>query len=449
MKSILAKPSYIAFLVTAIYVIWLCGNIGKFASNQIHSDVSFYYHYTPAALVKHDLTLSFLKDSSYYNPKEDYFPNTAPNGNLVIKSTYGMSLMYLPFTIWPYITNADPDITGFEQKFSNAITISTLFYFVAGLFLLIKLLRMLNFTEKSIALSVFCVGMGTNFLSYGSVSVGMSHVPNFFLIVILMINVIKWYKSPVWKYSLIIGLCMGLLILNRPTNMIFIICFLLYGSYTLKDRINLYLNNKIQLALMAIPVILLIIPQLYYWKVVTGHYFFNSYVGERFFFTNPHLIDYLFGFRKGWFIYTPIIILAFVGLFKLRNQNPFFVSTLIIISIMIYLNSSWWSWWFGGGHGARAMIECYPLLSIGFAALLRFDNAIYRKIIIGLSTLLILFNIKSSYFYRVNVIHYDSMTAKAYFYTMFKIYVTDEEQKEMEKWLVHPDTEKARRGEDT
>lgn len=449
MKAAIRKPSFIAFILTSAYVIWLCGNIGKFASNQIHSDVSFYYHYTPAILVRHDVALNFMKEPGYYNPKEDYFPNKAPNGNNVIKSTYGMSLMYLPFTIWPYLFHSDPNITGFEQPFSNAITISTLFYFLAALLLLIKLLRMLNFNENAIALSVFCVGLGTNFLSYGSVSIGMSHVPNFFLVVLLMITVIKWYQHPKWTLSLLIGLCIGLLILIRPTNAVFAFVFLLFGNYSLKHRLTYFLNNKLQILLMALVPVILLLPQLYYWKMVTGHYFFNSYVGERFFFDNPHLIKYLFGFRKGWFIYTPILILAFIGLFKIKTQNPFFVATCVIIPIMVYVNSSWWSWWFGGSHGARAMIESYPLLSIGFAALLITDKSIYRKLIIGISTFLILLNIKSSYFYRVNVIHYDSMTAKAFFYTLFKIYVTDEEQKNMEKWLEHPDDQKARRGEET
>ncbi len=107
------------------------------------------------------------------------------------------------------------------------------------------------------------------------------------------------------------------------------------------------------------------------------------------------------------------------------------------------MNSFWWCWWFGYGHGVRAMIESYPLICIGFATF--FDYYLKnKKTLIVVSTLfIILFNIKSVDLYRANVIHYDSMTAKAFFYTTFKINFSEKDKKYIESILEHPDYEKA------
>ena len=44
-----------------------------------------------------------------------------------------------------------------------------------------------------------------------------------------------------------------------------------------------------------------------YWKHIMGTFFFYSYDQEGFFFGNSHVLDGLLSYRKGWFIYTPIM----------------------------------------------------------------------------------------------------------------------------------------------
>jgi hypothetical protein len=204
----------------------------------------------------------------------------------------------------------------------------------------------------------------------------------------------------------------------------------------------------LHLFIIACIAFLIVVPQLLYWKYITGHYIYNSYVGERFYFDRPHVWQYLFGFRKGWLVYTPLILLALIGLFYSRNINPFFKASLIIIPLLVYLNSSWWCWWFGGSYGARAMIETYPLLAIGFAAF--FDFVVRsKKVIAWICSLLILFNIKSVDLYRVNTIHYDGMTYKAFLYTSFKLFFSPEEKEYLKTLYQRPDYAKALAGEDT
>ncbi len=436
-----------AFSLVAAYTIWLCGNLGGFGLNKISFDVITYHAYIPATFVKKDLSLKFFHDStSYYSAREMYWAKPLQNGKCVIKTTYGLSLMNLPFMAIPLLFSNHS--TGYELPFSMAIAAATLFYFLAGMFFSIKLLKLLNFNSPAIALSIIAIGLGTNYLAYTAIAVGMPHCYNYFLLVTLLYYTLKWFKQPSNLLSIAIGLLFGLLILNRPTNVIFILCFLFYNNqlFGTKEWPTFIKTHALKFIIMSLCGLLVLIPQLLYWKYSTGSYFFNSYVGEKFFFNNPHILNFLFGFRKGWFIYTPLICFALYGLWVKRKENPFFIASLICLVLLIYLSSSWWCWWFGGGYSARSMIEFYPLLLIGFASFfsIKSQTITAKRIVTVVFIFLTIHNIKSVDLYRRNRIHFDSMTWESYKYNFFKYVYSDEEAAYNETLQIAPNYEKAR-----
>lgn len=447
MKKLFSNSAITCIIIVSSFSIWLAGNLGGFGLNKIVFDVISYHSYVPAVFIKKDITLKFYKDSTeHYSKLGMYWANFTKDKKPVIKTTYGLSLLYLPFTIWPIILNIPNIHTGYELPFSIGITTSNLFYYILSLFILYKLLKALQFTNLSIGFTILCLGLGTNLLSYASISLGMPHAYDFFLITSLLYLSLLWHQKASYGKSILIGIILGLLILIRPTNILFALCFFLYQKKEHSPGLKKFIFNWKQLLVMGFFAFLIILPQLLYWHYITGHFVFNSYVNERFYFDDPHLIDYLFGFRKGWFIYTPLIVLGLLGLYYSKNSNPYLKATLIIIPILVYLNSSWWCWWFGGGHGARAMIETYPLIAIGFAALFERFLIVKRKLIIGVSLFLILFNIKSVDLYRANIIHYDSMTYKAFMYSTFKILFSEEDKNYLKTLYEKPDYQGALEG---
>ncbi len=406
--------------------------------------------------MKKDLKLQFLKDSlEYYHSREMYWPNFQENGNPIIKTTCGQSLMYLPFTCWVFMFYSGTHTTGYEIPFSVAICVSTLVYFFLSLLLLRKILKHFSFRPANIALAILLVSMGTNMLNYTTYEMGNAHINGFFLVCCLMWLIIRWREKPAFSHGVGIGIVMGLLILIRPTNILFGLLIPLYGVknlQTLRSGIRFLWSNKLHLFTMAVVGLLVYFPQLLYWKYASGHWFYYSYSDEQFFFNNPHLLKYLMGFRKGWFIYSPLILLALIGLFmKHRSRNMFLLPTVMLVLVFVYLNCCWWTWWFGGGFGARAMIETYPLLTIGFC--LFFESLRLSKILSLTGRVLLVFfflhNIKSAYFFRVNKIHYDSMTWEAYKYTFFRIVISDEECEYLKTLYQHPEPEKAKKGLET
>lgn len=199
---------------------------------------------------------------------------------------------------------------------------------------------------------------------------------------------------------------------------------------------------------MAVIALLLVLPQLLYWKFISGQYFFNSYVGEHFFFKNAHVFYGLFSFRKGWLIYSPVMLVAIFGLFCLRKRLPaFFIGHLFFVLIYIYVVFSWWCWWYGGSFGQRALIDIYSVLAIPFAAFLHFVNREHAAKTKWLNLFLIvclILNVWQTTQAKYNIIHYDSMTRANYFRVLFTI----TKQEERELYLQHPNYEKALKGEE-
>jgi hypothetical protein len=188
------------------------------------------------------------------------------------------------------------------------------------------------------------------------------------------------------------------------------------------------------------------LPQFLYWKATTGSYLFFSYGDERFYFGNPHIIAGLFGYRKGWLLYTPIMIMALIGIILMKpRQNPFSIGLYLFIPLNIYIIVSWWCWWYGGGFGNRPFIDSYPLLALGLATLFHevSKNRIALSITTLVSVLLFSLNIFQNYQYHYGSIHWDSMTKDAYWDSAGHLYPT----KNFYYLLEPPDYERALKGE--
>src|SRR5690606_20575959 len=92
------------------------------------------------------------------------------------------------------------------------------------------------------------------------------------------------------------------------------ILFGITGISDIKDRAKLLLNRFLKVLIMVLTALGIFFIQMIYWKTQTGHWLYFSYEGEQFYFDNPHIIDGLFGYRKGLLVYSPILIFGFAGL---------------------------------------------------------------------------------------------------------------------------------------
>jgi hypothetical protein len=343
----------------------------------------------------------------------------------------GLSFLYSPFffAAHTYAQMSDYNPNGFTKPYHIALEFSSIFYLIFGLLFLRKILKR-YFKDWIAALTIIAIGIGTNLMTYTTQGATMPHSYNFTLITIFIWLTIRWHEKKTVGLSILTGLLFGLIFLIRPTNVIVFLVFIFYGVTSFKEIFpkmkELLFEWKHMLTIIFFT-ILVWVPQFAYWKTITGHWLFFSYSSnERFFWLEPMIWKGLFGFRKGFFIYTPVMIFAIWGMFYLKKHaKEFAMATPVVFAVATYLILSWWCWWYGGGYGMRPFIDYYGLLAIPLAAFLQqtLSFRVRMKQISIMSFLVIFllgiyFNVK----YYYSSIHDDGMTWKALKYNFFRIH---------------------------
>lgn len=443
----------ISILIIILTVSIYSNDIGywKKPNRIIYDDILHYYAYLPAVFIYNDIELKFVskKPSDYL---EKFWPFRSPLGKNTIMTTMGMSILYAPafLTTKAIMWIIGDESDGFSPPYRLGLVIGSIIYlFISLLFLKKVLLK--YFSPAATAVSLIMVALGTNLGHYSTHEPTMSHLYGFFLFSVFLYLLVKWHEKPVLKYSVLLGLVSGLIVLVRPSNILIGLIFIFWnisGIESLKQKMKFFLKNYLQLIMIVLFAIIIWVPQMLYWKQLTGSFLFYSYGEEsKFFFNNPQIFNNLFSYRKGWLVYTPIMITAFIGMIMLWKKKPELVVPLAIFSVVnIYVISSWWSWWYGGGFGLRAYVESYAIYSIGFAAFVQWIIGLRYYllkiplfIIIALFIALNLFQTRQYYF---GSIHYVGMTKKAYWHQFLVL----KPYGEYYYLLTIPDMQKARQG---
>jgi hypothetical protein len=123
------------------------------------------------------------------------------------------------------------------------------------------------------------------------------------------------------------------------------------------------------LALAALGFAFMVMIQPIYWKYATGEWIVYSYGEQGFSWLKPHLYDYLLSFRCGWWRFTPLMVLPFLGMFVYGKDKP---SQWLMIGfglLSLYIVTAWDVWDYGGTAG-RAMVQYYPILAFPLSALI-------------------------------------------------------------------------------
>jgi hypothetical protein len=403
-----------------ITVFYICTyNLFRFwaGSTPFLQDVDQYYSYLIALFIENDLTFQF---------KNSYWLNKTDLGLYVPKVSIGMSIVYLPgYLIGDLVAKlTNTPRTGYSWPYIWGVYYCSIFYAIIGFWKLRSILKK-YVSNTSTALTLLSISLGTNYLYYVLSWGEMPHNYLFVIYTFMIDQIIKFHKTKQNKNLYIISFLSAIIILIRPAEIVFFIFPLLYNIYskeTFKQKIELIKSISWHWIIVFLIFTITISPQLIYWKCMTGKIIYFSYgSNERFFFNNPQILNFLISFKKGWLIYSPIMIFSVIGLFFIKKYfKEITLSLPIFLIVTVYFLSSWWSWWYGGSYGNRAMIQYYTFLALPLAMF--YEKIFTKKIIIITGTIMILclisFNIFQIKLYNSALLHWDSMSRKSYFYLL-------------------------------
>jgi hypothetical protein len=436
-KSIL-QLTFFLLLVLAVYFRWINHGWEKI----VDSDGRGYYAYLPAIFTYFDLDFRYFFSGKLDVPA-DYTTNFLflIDGHYVIKYPPGVALLLLPFylvaTVLSFVFGFD--MTGYSFFYQTFVSLAAIVYCVFGLRNLFEIFKR-YYVDSNISIwIIISLVFGSNLLVYTIHEPSMSHVYSFASVSAFILYFKRWFDNESSKNLLIAALFLGITILIRPVNGIVVFSILMlfndkdeFLNFIIRITHNIPLLLKCSLITSSI---IFIQPLL--WYLENGHWYVWTYLGESFKWEHPEISKVLFSFRKGWLLYTPLMLLlvpAFLTMIfkKLYIQS---IGFIVFWTMAVYMIASWWCWYYGGSFGQRAFIEFYPIAAISFIPMLLLikNKTIGLKIFLVISVFI---NIIQSYQYRNNILHYDSMDKRKYFDVFlrtgkdyeWKVFVNENEQ---------------------
>ncbi len=408
-------------------------------------DVAGYYFYLPALFIYDDIE---LRDRTWFEDLRVKYDLSATlyqvhevegRDTRVDQYSCGMAIAYSPaFFVAHAIAplNGDPR-DGFSRTYQYAIGIWSVLIAIAGIFVFRALL--LQFFEDGLsAILLALIIAGTNYLIQIPLGLATPHNYLFLLFALFLLAVLRWDSTRSWKDLLIMSGILGFACLIRPTELLAAVIPVCWGCRTrgevwAKVR-DLWRQRKTTVYPVAIVLFLFALPQMVYWQLTTGKPLYMSYSnpGEGMDFLTPHTWSFLFSFRKGWFIYTPLMAVALIGFMEIyRNKREWFIAMLLFFILNLYLVSSWSTWWYAQCFSQRAMIQSLPLMAIllGFSIIWMGKRRSRRWA--GYSAVAILFGLTVFYQwqYKNRILHADRMTPEYFFAVFGKTEVSDEDRR--------------------
>lgn len=448
-KSILTDSKKTIYLIFIIYL--LAGlYFGSWRTQKIIThDVIIYYQYLTATFMFNDLSFEFA-----YNLPKDFdgqiWLMDGPGGEHYPKMTSGVAIMMSPFYLLAFGINKLFGLGsyGYSSLFQFFLFIGAMFYMTLSA-LIQRLILKRFFNEKVVAITLLLVFLASNYAYYVLVESGMSHIYSFFLFTCLLLFVIKWHEKASIKNGLFIGFCLGLITLVRPSNAIVVLVPFLYGIYNLesfKTKVFYFIQNYKNLIPGILACFIIVSFQFLFWKYCTGKWYIYGYNDEGFFFSDPKFFKGLFGFRKGFLIYTPIALFSIIGFFIKKKEIKKLRFALIAFCIInMYIVFSWWCWWYGGGYGQRALIEGLAFFTVFMAIFVDFILRKRRKVKVVLAMIAVFLTVQNGIQmlqYSKGILHWHGMTAKAYKNIFFKLKYPDN----YSDFIEEPDYDAAKKG---
>ena len=395
----------------------------------VTSDGRGYYAYLPALLIDHDPSfLKVVERETRLVGYKQYKPGyLVKSGNKTFNKYFtGEALLLLPFfltgTLFSWIFGTPVD--GYSFFFQLFAGLGALFYLLLGFYFLARLLEHLTIRPGAALLAMFAIFFGTNLFYYAVWQPTMSHVFSFCLINgflwFVMLSVREWNT----RNACLAGLFLGLTILTRPTNLVVVMLVPFLAGNT--EQLMLFCRSamkKPRAALLFGLIFLGVVSvQMVSWYIQTGHILLWSYQGEGFRFTSPEIVNVLFSYRKGLFVYTPLILVSLGGLIVLALKNRLrFFSMVLFLFLAVYIIASWWNWYYGDGFGLRAFIDYYGIFAILLAMLmngLRSKPALYAAF--GLMLVFVVMNMIQTWQYTHMVIQPNSMNREKFQYIFMR-----------------------------
>ncbi len=352
----------------------------------VRGDGVGYYAYVRSLLIDHDLR--FEEEWQAANPsfkigrvesnnqlRADQYTST---GHVANHFSVGPSLLWAPFlvVVHPVVLGlnklgAHVPADGYSPPYLITMALATATYGFLGLYLAFRLARK-YYEERWAFLATLGIWFGSSLPVYMYFNPSWSHSHSAFAVALFL-----WYwhrtrgqRSA--KQWVLLGACSGLMIDVYYINAIFLLIPILEALAAYRRALGK--NGAAVGRLLADHVLyglaglIAFLPTLITRKIIYGSAFELGY-GEKWFWTTPALKDVLFSANHGFLSWTPILILAVLGVYLFRKADRQMAAYLgVVFLAFTYSIGSYENWHGLSSFGNRFFVSLTPLFVLCLTA---------------------------------------------------------------------------------
>jgi hypothetical protein len=262
---------------------------------------------------------------------------------------------------------------GYSPPYIAAVAYGSALFSFGGFLLVHDMLRRQGaFAEPAASWSPAALWLATPVLYYSTLAPGFSHAAS-----LLAVSLLLWVwlrardregPGAVWAWALV-GAAGGLCALVREQDGLFLAAPALdLGLATVRRRE--WTRGLVRGAAMAGVAFLVFLPQLAVYKVLTGAVAPSKMVSGKMDYSSPHFLEVLFDPGHGLFLWSPILLVAVVGMGVAIRRGPLLVTSLLALAFLlqVWVCGALSTWQQAGAFGARRFVAATPVFAWGLAA---------------------------------------------------------------------------------
>ena len=351
------------------------------------SDEIEYFSYLPS--------LFFDRDLEFGNEYQ-YFYDQNPGGLALFKGTFldkrepetgrhinfgpiGSAVLWSPFYLLAHLgvlaarsLGATVAANGLSAPYVAAVCYASALYGFLGFLLMHAALRRHGgIPEPAAGWAPAALWYGTPALYYMTLAPGFSHAPSLFAVSLLVWLWLRARERQSLADWVLVGAAGGLAGLIREQDALFLIVpalGLVVDAWRRRD----WGRTLGRLSVLAVASAVVFWPQLLVYRALTGHFRPSRMVSAKLEYTSPHFLEVLFSAGHGLFVWSPLLLVAAVGLGLSALRRRDLVATLLGLGLLaqVWINGALSTWTQGGAFGSRRFIAATPIFVWGLASLL-------------------------------------------------------------------------------
>jgi hypothetical protein len=312
---------------------------------------------------------------------ETFLEGTTDTGRRINFGTVGCAILWAPFyavgDVVARISGAE--VNGFSTPYVAAVAYGSAVYGFLALVLAVLAARRLGYNAFTAAVAIW---LGTPLLFYMYVAPPFSHACSAFGVALFTYVWIRVRADWSVRDFAALGAAAALMAMVREQDIFFaagpaldFVWSRVRGDGPVRRSLGEGGGSEaggwIGVVAAVVSFAAVFTPQMATYLILNGHLGPHSSVGRKMNWLSPHALEVLFSPQHGFFVWTPLALIAILGLgvAAFSQKDRIWLCLLLMVALQIYVGGSVESWTVAGAYGQRRFIALTAAMVMGFTAL--------------------------------------------------------------------------------